>query len=397
MQHQPSTSCPVCDNTEDNLRLDHRERVPTLQNVALKSLDAAVDFPTGSLDMMWCARCSFVWNNAFDPSRISYDASYNNDVSSSAYHVAHLEAMADRVIASVPRNQPIHYVEIGCGDADFLRLVVDRSGGRCISAVGFDPSYSGTNDLPAGFQFYRSFFGEAQLSLIPEETNVICSRHTIEHVAEVQSFVGALAQAARNASSKLFIETPDANWILAQTAFQDFFYEHCSIYTPASIEMVLDRHEMTAKSTSVYGGQYMWTEAKLREEHSIQEIKVNADLALKYRHESAQVMRDWANHVQNFAKDDPVAIWGAASKGVTFALLLAALDDADAQIDCAIDLNAAKQGCFLPVTGLPVVSPAEAKHRGVRNILVMNPNYTDEISDRINRMDWKAAITTLNN
>ena len=38
--------------------------------------------------------------------------------------------MADRIIGSVPEDQEIHYVEIGCGEADFLRLVVERANGN---------------------------------------------------------------------------------------------------------------------------------------------------------------------------------------------------------------------------------------------------------------------------
>lgn len=392
VQHQPSKNCPVCDNSSSNLVLDHRERVPTLQNVALKTSEAALNFPTGSLKMMWCAKCSFVWNAEFDPSRIAYDASYNNDVSSSDYYLAHLEAMADRIIASVPQDQPIHYVEIGCGEADFLKLVMQRSDGRCVSAMGFDPSYSGGDDLPPGITIHRSFFGEAQLSFVPEATNVICSRHTIEHVADVQAFVGAITKPARQSGRKLFIETPDANWILKRTAFQDFFYEHCSIYTPASIEKVLLRHGMTAQTTSVYGGQYMWTQAECDGADVSQPIEVKYDLALGYCRERQKVLSEWASYIQSCAKDGPVAIWGAASKGVTFSLLL----DAEAEIDCAIDLNAAKQGCYLPVTGLPVVSPAEAKQRGVRSIVIMNPNYSDEITDLVGRMEWQARLAILN-
>lgn len=226
------TPCPICANIDANLVLAYRQSIPTLQNVTLNSLGEAVNFPTGTLNMLRCGNCSFVWNAAFDQSKISYDDGYNNDVTYSGYYVAHLENMADRIINSVPEGDPIHYVEVGCGEADFLRLVVERAKGRCVSAIGFDPSFTGDENLPEGAVVHKTFFGPDQIKLVPEATNIICSRHTIEHVPDVHSFVRALAAPMITKERTLFIETPDANWILENTAFQDFFYEHCSIYTP---------------------------------------------------------------------------------------------------------------------------------------------------------------------
>ncbi|MEM7439515.1 MAG: class I SAM-dependent methyltransferase [Pseudomonadota bacterium] len=386
----PAIPCPICKNTDGNLTLDQRAKVPTLQNVTLREPAAAKEFSTGEIEMEWCAKCSFVWNAAFDADLISYNAGYNNDVSYSAYYVAHLEAMADRVIASVPDDQPIHYLEIGCGEADFLKLVMDRANGRCVSAFGFDPSFASTDPLPDGAVVHRSFFGPDQLPLVPAATNVICSRHTIEHVPDVQSFVSALASPAQQGSRKLFIETPNVNWVLRQGAFQDFFYEHCSIYTPESMAAALAQQGMRATTTPVYGGQYMWTEA----EAGVPEAAAPIDMTLapSYIAQSNAMLDGWEQFLQE--ADGPVALWGGASKGVTFALLMA--ERGSAELTCAVDLNTAKQGCFMPVTGLPIVSPAKAQDMGVRNLIVMNPNYRDEIVDLVASMDWQAKITVLN-
>ena len=71
-------------------------------------------------------------------------------------------------------------------------------------------------------------------------------------------------------------------------------------------------------------------------------------------------------------------VWGAASKGVIFALLR---ERAGQPIDLVIDINPAKQGRFLPGTGLQVVSPAQALATLAAGsiIYVMNSNYLQEI------------------
>lgn len=390
------TPCPICANTSANAVLTSRENIPTLQNVTLSSRADAVVFPTGTLTMIRCSKCSFVWNADFEQDKISYDAGYNNDVTYSGYYVAHLEKMADRIINSVPKDEPIHYVEVGCGEADFLRLVVERAKGRCKTAIGFDPSFTGEENLPEGAVVYKTFFGPEQIKLVPDETNIICSRHTIEHVPDVHPFASALAAPMTTKARKLFIETPDANWILKNTAFQDFFYEHCSIYTPESMKKILGMYGLEAKTIAVYGGQYMWTEAVLSSNQDASEIIIEQHLATEYIEKSTSIINEWKSFIHQRSQYGPVAIWGAASKGVTFTLLLSETLGTDVGISCAIDLNEAKQGCFMPISGIQITSPKTAQMMNVATIIIMNPNYAEEIETTVADMGWAPKIAILN-
>lgn len=378
-----------------------------LQNTTLETVDAAIAYPTGELEMLRCSECTFVWNQAFDASVIKYDDTYNNDVSTSAYYSAHLNAIADRVLATLPDDVPIHYVEVGCGEGDFLRLVMQRSEGRCVSAIGFDPSFTGEAKLPKGVHVHKTLFGSEQVSLVPAETNIICSRHTIEHVADATGFAAGLAALMGHDQRRLLLETPDANWILKNTAFQDFFYEHCSIYTPTSIVRLLADQGLSSRVTPVYDGQYMWTEAWLERptddlaksappnspDHKT--VGLNGDLlAEQYVKNRNAMIQHWTDYLLQQKQSGPIAVWGAASKGVTFTLMIHS--GSEIEIDFAIDLNMNKQGRFLPSTGLPVISPAEAQANGVRTVVIMNPNYESEIKTLAQKMNWDVEFSTLN-
>ena len=76
----------------------------------------------------------------------------------------------------------------------------------------------------------------------------------------------------------------------------------------------------------------------------------------------------------------PVCVWGGASKGVVFSLLRLR---AGLSVDTVIDVNPAKQGKFLPATGLKVLSPERALVDLPTNaaIYVMNSNYLQEIKE----------------
>nr|WP_321459935.1 class I SAM-dependent methyltransferase [uncultured Cohaesibacter sp.] len=404
MTSQQPSICPICSNGLRNQKIVSRPNAPVLQNVTLSDRARALAFPTGRLEFMRCDQCGFVWNEAFDPDLIHYDSGYNNDVSSSAYYRAHLEEMADNILAAVPQGKEIHYVEIGCGDGEFLRLVVERAKGRCVSAVGFDPSYNSSKPLPQGARIHPTIFSPETCALVPEKTNIVCSRHTIEHIADVQMFARSLSSLITNSERKLFIETPDMDWILEHVAFQDFFYEHCALYTPRAIATLLAQYGMTAKTRPVYFGQYMWTEATLAQAKPADGSPAapshlpaaTPELADAYRQTSERSLRQWHDFIKERRAAGPIALWGGASKGVTFALLIQSLAGQEPCLDCVIDLNKAKQSCFLPVTGLPIVSPETARQRQISTIIVMNPNYLDEIRDMVERMDWPARIVALN-
>jgi hypothetical protein len=243
---------------------------------------------------------------------------------------------------------------------------------------------------------HKTFFGPYQIKLVPDATNIIVSRHTIEHVPDVHSFVSALATPMTTKERTLFIETPDANWILENTAFQDFFYEHCSIYTPASVARILGEYGLNAKTTPVYGGQYMWTKAKLSQNKDLSDTAIEQDTALAYIEKSTAMLDQWNTFIRQRSQQRPVAIWGAASKGVTFALLQPETDNSNAGIACAIDLNKAKQNCFLPISGIPVVSPQTAHEMGIGTVIIMNPNYKAEIETMAANMGWSPDFVTLN-
>jgi hypothetical protein len=77
---------------------------------------------------------------------------------------------------------------------------------------------------------------------------------------------------------------------------------------------------------------------------------------------------------------DTRVVWGAASKGVIFSLLMNRVGIA---IDVAVDINPAKQGKYLASTGVPIASPEDAlRHLPPgADVYVMNGNYLDEVQE----------------
>jgi hypothetical protein len=69
-------------------------------------------------------------------------------------------------------------------------------------------------------------------------------------------------------------------------------------------------------------------------------------------------------------------IWGDGAKGVTFANHV---DSESSLINCIIDMNPKKQGKYVLGTGHRILSYKEIRDNKIKNIVLMNPNYRQEI------------------
>ena len=375
------TECPVCLHADFDEILK-RDRVPVLQNVIVATEEEARAFPVARLRITGCRHCGFFWNADFDPDAIDYNLQYNNSVQASQVYLAHQKAMAERVLA-LPGK--LSCLEVGCGEGEFLNALA--AAGRLAKAIGFDPAHKGVYPLAENIEVVRAYFDDAAAKALPGDINVVVSRHTIEHIPQPRPFIAAIAAYVKERGLPLFLETPDVSWILENNAFEDFFYEHCSLFSPRSMQYLLAEFGLKAKVEPVYGGQYMWVEAAPANASDIS-IAASEEGLGKASAGIVEALGYWTRKVAELGRKGPVAIWGGASKGVTFSLLIDG-------IDCAIDLNASKQGCFMPVSAVPILAPKDALARGVRSIIVMNPNYRNEIRADLDAMGWDGELLVL--
>ncbi len=77
-----------------------------------------------------------------------------------------------------------------------------------------------------------------------------------------------------------------------------------------------------------------------------------------------------------------LAVWGAGSKGVTFLNLV----EGGADIHTVVDVNERKRGRFIPGTGQAIIAPEDLTRMDIGTVLVMNPNYREEIQQQLDRM-----------
>ncbi len=382
--------CPVCERARLRPFLQ-RSQVPAHQNLVVNSQEAARTVTRGELDLMICEDCGFVFNRAFDLSRLSYGEDYDNTQSCSACFDAYLDGLVrDMVERQGVRNCTI--VEVGCGKGHFLKKLVNYPGANN-TGYGFDPSYVGPlSGLDGRLQFRTCYYDQSCTDIAAD---VVVCRHVIEHVPEPLEILHAVRAAlASSPKARVFFETPCVEWILRHRVIWDFFYEHCSLFTAQSLGLALRRAGFAIERVEhIFGGQYLWLEARVAEvDEALPAAAETVSLAIAYAAEEHKLRQAWLMRLSELSQNGKVALWGAGAKGATFANLV---DPACALIDCVVDLNPNKQGRYIPGTGHPIVALAELPFRGVLNALLMNPNYRDEnmklLADagiELNLIDW---------
>jgi hypothetical protein len=173
------------------------------------------------------------------------------------------------------------------------------------------------------------------------------------------------------------IEVPCLDWICAHRAWFDIFYEHVNYFRLDYFKRIFGR---ILDSGHMFGGQYLYVVADLA---SLQDLSMRDggdfafpdDFTASVDHFACQISKRGVKSV----------VWGGASKGVIFSMYM---QRAGAQISYVVDINPAKQGRYLPATGLLVSSPEEmlAKVSGGADVYVMNSNYLYEIKQMTNNL-----------
>jgi hypothetical protein len=333
--------------------------LPLLQNRAFSSADDARACATGDVVLVQDLKTGLIFNEAFDPSLIDYDSEYQNEQGFSDVFRRHLTDVA-KVVKRHFRDGSL--IEIGCGKAYFLETL-QRMG---YTITGFDPAYEGNNP-----DVRREYF----TSSVGLEASGIILRHVLEHVPDPVTFIEKIRE-ANGGGGLLYIEVPCFDWICSHRAWFDIYYEHVNYFRLSDLQRMFGTiHE----AGHTFGGQYLYIVADLATlttppQSGFTVADLPADFLDGVSRHARHLMR------RREETQSRSAIWGAASKGVIFALFM---ERAGAPVDVAIDVNPAKQRRHLPVTGLCIDSPATAiaQLEPGSDVFVMNSNYLDEIKN----------------
>jgi SAM-dependent methyltransferase len=307
------------------------------------SCEEARAMPRLPLDFVRCVECGHIYNAQFDYAQVPYSKKPNLMFNRGAIWQQYLHAVRDLILSNLP-NEPV-VVEVGCGDGHLLRALAERRpAGRYI---GFDLNAS--IDTGGGRIEARQCLFEPEPHLAELRPDLIVSRHVLEHLIDPLGFVQAIAFAAswENLDVRLFIEVPCIDRALALGRTVDFFYEHNSHFTTASLTRLLERCAATVERVERgYDDEVIFGLARFSPRD--QQVQIARE-ALEFRRQAEANRRHLiAAFDKLHASGRSVAIWGGTGKASAF-IQQYQLDAA--RFPLVVDSDADKAGTFVPGSG----------------------------------------------
>lgn len=345
------------------------ENIPVSQNRMFPTEESAKSCTLGDMILVQDLETGLIFNQAFKPELIEYDSNYQNEQALSSCFKGHLNVVTDIIRRNCGKRS---LLEVGCGKGYFL----DHLQTMGFEIIGLDPIYEGSN--PDIIKKY--FTSETDISA----ENIIL-RHVLEHVPDPVTFLYNLRDSNKGKGT-IYIEVPCFDWICKHCAWFDIYYEHLNYFRLIDLTRMFGH---IYESGHIFNGQYLYIVANL----------ATLRHPLNYNLNSFEFPSNFIHSIDTFAQkskeikkqQELTVIWGGASKGVIFALLMSRAGE---DIDLAIDINPAKQGKFLPSTGIRVDSPSilAGKMKPGSEIFLMNSNYLEEVKQLTNN---KFIFTTV--
>lgn len=337
---------------ENMLReLYHQKDLPIFQNRMYATSQEARDCPKGQMWLVEDLGSGLVRNASFDDQLMNYDEAYQNEQGNSPLFRAHMNEVASLVLSLMGRDK---LIEVGCGKGTFLDILSALGA----DITGFDPAYQGTSD-----RIERQYFSED----LGMHAKGLILRHVLEHIDDPTGFLKRLAR-ANGGQGLIYIEVPCFDWICRHRAWYDVFYEHVNYFRLTDFHRIFGR---VVHADRAFGGQYLRVIGDLS---TLGDPRYDETDAVDFPSDfSARLEQD-----EDMWGSGPGVVWGGASKGVIFSLLS---ERAGRKISRVIDISPAKQGLYIPGTGLKVMSPEDGLSGLPHSttIYVMNPNYLEEI------------------
>lgn len=377
MTDTASGQCIICKSSDTELVLS--TNLITLCNRLYDDADEAKQAPIAPFELTFCNNCGHGFNSKFMPAYANYDGNYEN-----ALHFSPtFRAYADQQIHSFMETYDVrnkNILEIGCGQGEWVTALCAEGNN---TGFGLDPAYRGEQQVAERVRIYseapEGFFEDTSV-------NVVAARHVLEHFDDPVSW---LKHAATwfdvSEDGLLYLEVPSADYMWRECAIWDLIYEHVSYFSAASLDFALREAGFDILSLEeTFQGQYLVAIAAPAGKLKSQDAPAIGNDWKKFSRAYHEAVDHWTTTLSDFRKKgERAVIWGAGSKGISFAFAVERNAAAAGAIDFAVDINPRKRGKYFPTTGLAIHQADQLRTQRPDHVLVMNPIYTDEIADSV--------------
>lgn len=335
-------------------------KAPANASRLFETIDEALCQPIGEIQLAASSEHDYIYNSAFKISQIRYDLNY---CTSNIFHLKESKEYIGRLLPKLAIFNS--FVEIGCGQGEFVAYL--NSVG--FDAVGFDPVLKQpTNSC---FNQLWSFSNEQDLLPDIDALNTLyIMRCVLPHIPEPYSFLDSIFEQHPNAG--VLIEFQRREWIEQNKVWPQISHDHVNIFSEDDF-----KRRYSVLDSGIFSNNE-WTYVLFTNRPSPPPVRVE----LMNTHDNFEkIFKTREEELTHLIEiDRPIAIYGAAGKGIVFGY---SLIDAGCINVCAIDADKNRQGRYMDSSGIRVLGLAEAINKLPKNsiIAVMNPNHLVSVSE----------------
>ena len=374
------SECLACGNDKLStiLNLGHQP----LANNFSKDLDNNEIYP---LAINQCTNCFHLQlTHVVDPGIIYQNYSYVSGTSQTYLDYMWWFAKWTREYAGTQFGSVL---DIGCNDGSQLDFYKKLG----YLTYGVDPAKNlHKTSTDKGHRVVCGFWNEQSIAnLDNRQFDIVVAQNAFAHNPDPLSYLTKL-QPLMKPNGLFFIQTSQADMV-SNREFDTIYHEHVNFYNINSMNELCKRsgwYLLDVIKTPIHGTSYVFVLGltKNRPEHvknliAMESFLLDNNTYKTWANGASKIANEFSARLQLF-RDHGYKIvgYGAAAKGMTL------LNFANAQLDCIIDDNPIKQGCYSPGQKIPVVSIDHLNNFSSTDKILFVPlawNFFTEIKNKI--------------
>jgi SAM-dependent methyltransferase len=382
-------NCRHCGVLLKNIFLDLGRSPPSNAYLTKNNLhQSEIYYP---LKVLVCDQCWLVQTEDYINAEKLFTSQYAYFSSTSPSWLVHAKNYTDKIIKELNLNSKSYVIEIASNDGYLLKNFVAAK----ISCLGIEPTTSTAEAAEKiGIPVLRNFFGKSlahKLALDEKKADLIIGNNVYAHVPDINDFTMGLKEILKT-DGTITLEFPHLKNLIEYTQFDTIYHEHfsylslytvCKIFQKASLRIFnVEKLKTHGGSLRVYGCHFddirktknsvtlLLQEEKLS---GLQKIETYKGFHISVDKIKSDLIKFLTEQKK---KGKKVVAYGAAAKGNT---LLNYAGIKEELLPFVFDAAISKQGCFLPGSHIPILSPEYIIQTKADYVLILPWNIAEEI------------------
>jgi len=355
-----------------------------------------------------CTSCWLVQTEDYAHHAELFDSEYAYFSSFSTSWLEHARSYVDDMAQRFDLGPASRVVEVASNDGYLLQYVKQKG----IGCLGIEPTASTAREARRkGLEVREAFFGVALAERLCDEgqmADLTVANNVLAHVPDINDFTGGFARLLKPNGVATF-EFPHLMQLVEHCQFDTVYHEHFSYLSLTAVQRIFERNGLAVfdvEELTTHGGSLRVFAQRLdtgRRERSAavdallqREASAGMTTVTYYQGFQARAER-LKNDLLRFVLDarqegKTVMAYGAAAKGNT--LLNFAGIRADL-VSCAVDLNPAKQGRYMPGSRIPIVTQQHLEAARPDYVLILPWNLKSEVMHQLQCVPrWGGTFVT---